>query len=179
MNAREELGLPQRILPAALLARTPGKRRPDRRVLAPGSTSATWGNSSRETSGSIDGIILCGTELLLLFQSPALAGVPALDTKALHVTAIVERLPDRCRACRTSSWYGGWIRLETGRGRHFSTHIPGQVGKRLVAKGKLSIGVRTVAELVHFHPFQKLVPLHRDSAVESRPENRGTEHDLS
>jgi aspartate racemase len=40
----------------------------------------------------IDGIILGGTELPLLLSSPVIAGVPALDTTALHVTAIVERL---------------------------------------------------------------------------------------
>ena len=40
----------------------------------------------------IDGIILGGTELPLLFQAPAVAELPALDTTALHVAAIVERL---------------------------------------------------------------------------------------
>jgi aspartate racemase len=41
---------------------------------------------------SIDGVILGGTELPLLLSTPAIAGVPALDTTALHVTAIVTRL---------------------------------------------------------------------------------------
>ena len=41
---------------------------------------------------SIDGVILGGTELPLLLAEPAIAGVPALDTTALHVAAIVERL---------------------------------------------------------------------------------------
>jgi len=40
----------------------------------------------------IDAIILGGTELPLLLQSPTIAGVPALDTTALHVDAIVQRL---------------------------------------------------------------------------------------
>ena len=40
----------------------------------------------------IDGIILGGTELPLLFQASTVAELPALDTTALHVAAIVERL---------------------------------------------------------------------------------------
>ena len=40
----------------------------------------------------IDGIILGGTELPLLLPTPVIADVPALDTTALHVAAIVERL---------------------------------------------------------------------------------------
>lgn len=40
----------------------------------------------------VDGVILGGTELPLLVQSPTIADVPALDTTALHVQAIVERL---------------------------------------------------------------------------------------
>ena len=40
----------------------------------------------------IDGVILGGTELTILLSAPVVAGVPALDTTALHVTAIVERL---------------------------------------------------------------------------------------
>jgi aspartate racemase len=40
----------------------------------------------------IDGVILGGTELPLLLPTPAIAGVPALDTTALHVAAIVARL---------------------------------------------------------------------------------------
>ena len=40
----------------------------------------------------VDGIILGGTELPLLLTSPTIAGLPALDTTALHVAAIVERL---------------------------------------------------------------------------------------
>ncbi len=40
----------------------------------------------------IDGVILGGTELPLLLSAPAIAGLPALDTTALHVDAIVERL---------------------------------------------------------------------------------------
>jgi aspartate racemase len=40
----------------------------------------------------IDGVILGGTELPLLLSPPVIAGVPALDTTALHVTAIVRRL---------------------------------------------------------------------------------------
>ncbi len=40
----------------------------------------------------VDGVILGGTELPLLLQDAAVAGVPALDTTALHVEAIVARL---------------------------------------------------------------------------------------
>ena len=40
----------------------------------------------------VDGVILGGTELPLLLRSPTIAGVPALDTTALHVAAIVARL---------------------------------------------------------------------------------------
>ncbi|MFN2637562.1 MAG: aspartate/glutamate racemase family protein [Gemmatimonadaceae bacterium] len=40
----------------------------------------------------IDGVILGGTELPLLLSSPVIAGVPLLDTTALHVAAIVEQL---------------------------------------------------------------------------------------
>jgi aspartate racemase len=39
-----------------------------------------------------DGVILGGTELPLLLQDATVAGLPALDTTALHVAAIVERL---------------------------------------------------------------------------------------
>jgi aspartate racemase len=42
--------------------------------------------------GGIDGVILGGTELPLLLPTPVIAGVPALDTTALHVAAIVRRL---------------------------------------------------------------------------------------
>jgi aspartate racemase len=45
----------------------------------------------RDEAG-IDGIILGGTELPLLLPSPVIADVPALDTAALHVAAIVKRL---------------------------------------------------------------------------------------
>jgi aspartate racemase len=40
----------------------------------------------------IDGVILGGTELPLLLTGTSIAGVPLLDTTALHVDAIVERL---------------------------------------------------------------------------------------
>lgn len=40
----------------------------------------------------IDGVILGGTELTLLLSAPVVAGIPALDTTALHVAAIVSRL---------------------------------------------------------------------------------------
>jgi aspartate racemase len=40
----------------------------------------------------IDGVILGGTELPLLLSTPVIAGVPVLDTTALHVAAIVKRL---------------------------------------------------------------------------------------
>jgi aspartate racemase len=45
----------------------------------------------RETD-SIDSVILGGTELPLLLRSETVAGLPALDTTALHVAAIVARL---------------------------------------------------------------------------------------
>lgn len=48
-------------------------------------------NRLRATEG-IDGVILGGTELPLLLTTPEIAGVPALDTTALHVAAIVKRL---------------------------------------------------------------------------------------
>jgi len=41
---------------------------------------------------SIDGVILGGTELPLLLPDPEIAGLPALDTTALHVAAIIGRL---------------------------------------------------------------------------------------
>lgn len=40
----------------------------------------------------IDGVILGGTELTLLLPAPVVADIPALDTTALHVAAIVKRL---------------------------------------------------------------------------------------
>jgi len=44
------------------------------------------------TEAAIDGVILGGTELPLLLTAPVVAGVPALDTTALHVAAIVGKL---------------------------------------------------------------------------------------
>ena len=41
---------------------------------------------------AIDGVILGGTELPLLLSSEQTAGIPVLDTTALHVAAIVRRL---------------------------------------------------------------------------------------
>jgi aspartate racemase len=43
---------------------------------------------------AIDGVILGGTELTLLLPTELVAGVPALNTTALHVDAIVKRLRD-------------------------------------------------------------------------------------
>lgn len=43
----------------------------------------------------VDGVILGGTELPLLLEGATVAGLPALDTTALHVAAIVDRLADR------------------------------------------------------------------------------------
>jgi aspartate racemase len=40
----------------------------------------------------VDGVILGGTELPLLLPTTAIAGVPVLDTTALHVDAILRRL---------------------------------------------------------------------------------------
>jgi aspartate racemase len=42
--------------------------------------------------GNIDGVILGGTELTLLLSEQIVADIPALDTTALHVDAIVNRL---------------------------------------------------------------------------------------
>jgi aspartate/glutamate racemase len=41
---------------------------------------------------SLDGVVLGDTELPLLLGAPTVAGLPALDTTALHVDAIVARL---------------------------------------------------------------------------------------
>ena len=46
----------------------------------------------RKITDKVDGVILGGTELPLLLTSPVLAELPVLDTTALHVAAIVERL---------------------------------------------------------------------------------------
>ena len=40
----------------------------------------------------IDGVVLGGTELTILLSASSIGGVPALDTTALHVDAIVKRL---------------------------------------------------------------------------------------
>ena len=45
----------------------------------------------RETEG-VDAVILGGTELPLLLRADTIATLPALDTTALHVEAIVNRL---------------------------------------------------------------------------------------
>jgi len=44
------------------------------------------------TEEGIDAVILGGTELPLLLTTPVVADVPVLDTTALHVAAIVDRL---------------------------------------------------------------------------------------
>jgi aspartate racemase len=41
---------------------------------------------------NIDGVVLGGTELTLLLSAPVVEDIPALDTTALHVDAIVKRL---------------------------------------------------------------------------------------
>ena len=41
---------------------------------------------------NIDGVVLGGTELTLLLSAPVVENIPALDTTALHVDAIVKRL---------------------------------------------------------------------------------------
>jgi aspartate racemase len=41
---------------------------------------------------NIDGVILGGTELTLLLSAPVIEDIPALDTTALHVDAILTRL---------------------------------------------------------------------------------------
>ena len=40
----------------------------------------------------VDGLILGGTELSLIFREPTAAGLPVLDTTQIHVEAAVERL---------------------------------------------------------------------------------------
>ncbi|HXV17757.1 MAG TPA: amino acid racemase [Gemmatimonadaceae bacterium] len=45
----------------------------------------------------IDGVILGGTELPLLLKDSGIAGLPLLDTTALHVNAIVEQLASSSR----------------------------------------------------------------------------------
>ncbi len=40
----------------------------------------------------VDGLILGGTELSLIFREPAVAGLPVLDTTQIHVEAAVQRL---------------------------------------------------------------------------------------
>jgi len=40
----------------------------------------------------VEGVVLGGTDLPLLLPTPTIAGLPALDTTALHVGAIVDRL---------------------------------------------------------------------------------------
>ena len=50
------------------------------------------------TAEAIDGVILGGTELPLLLTTSTIAGVPALDTTALHVAAIVRRLREESRS---------------------------------------------------------------------------------
>ena len=40
----------------------------------------------------VDGLILGGTELSLIFREPIAAGLPVLDTTQIHVEAAVERL---------------------------------------------------------------------------------------
>jgi aspartate racemase len=52
---------------------------------------------------NIDGVILGGTELTLLLSEPVVGGIPALDTTALHVDAIVNRLRLLTTAQATSS----------------------------------------------------------------------------
>jgi len=48
--------------------------------------------SQLQAEEHIDGVVLGGTELPLLLPTPVIAEVPALDTTAIHVTAIVRRL---------------------------------------------------------------------------------------
>ncbi|HEX6252333.1 MAG TPA: amino acid racemase [Gemmatimonadaceae bacterium] len=48
--------------------------------------------SRLRSEDGVDGVILGGTELPLLLNTSSIAGLPALDTTALHVAAIVERL---------------------------------------------------------------------------------------
>jgi hypothetical protein len=40
----------------------------------------------------VEGVVLGGTELPLFATTPTIAGLPALDTTALHVAAIVDKL---------------------------------------------------------------------------------------
>jgi aspartate racemase len=51
----------------------------------------------------VEGVILGGTELPLLLTTPVIADIPALDTTALHVAAIVRRLRSESSKSPTSS----------------------------------------------------------------------------
>lgn len=51
--------------------------------------------------GSVDAVVLAGTELPLLIRSETLAGLPLLDTTDIHVRAIVERLGDQVQQAAT------------------------------------------------------------------------------
>ena len=53
--------------------------------------------TSMRAAHALDGVILGGTELPLLLGSGDVAGLPALDTTALHVAAIVARLQSTSR----------------------------------------------------------------------------------
>lgn len=59
--------------------------------------------SPHEQTERLDGVILAGTELPLLFGSPIVAGLPALDTTELHVAGIIERLRAAAIAKRSRS----------------------------------------------------------------------------
>jgi aspartate racemase len=61
----------------------------------------------------IDGVILGGTELTLLLKAPVIADIPALDTTALHVAAIVERLKREAGSGKRESGKAG--KRESGR----------------------------------------------------------------
>jgi aspartate racemase len=45
-----------------------------------------------QSERGIDGVILGGTELTILLVDSRIAGLPMLDTTALHVAAIVEHI---------------------------------------------------------------------------------------
>lgn len=72
----------------------------------------------------IDGVILGGTELPLLLKADDIAGVPALDTTALHVGAIVSRLRPPLPAIRRATPADSDLLADIGRETFHDTFAP-------------------------------------------------------
>ena len=45
-----------------------------------------------KSRNAIDGLIVGGTELSLIFREPEVCGVPVLDTTQIHVEAAIEHM---------------------------------------------------------------------------------------